>query len=115
MEFAGLKIAALQLRNAAVVLYSVFIAATSIPEFGRISNALIIPYYLFIPGYFVTLVLRQGGTLLEKLFFSVAWSLAIVASVYSALSLSGGPALSESILVPLLTVLLMAYDYYRKK
>jgi uncharacterized membrane protein len=115
LEISGLKSAREQLRNAGVVLYSVAVIATIIPGLERVSSAFVIPYYAFVPGYFVALLLNEKGTLLERLFYSVAWSIAIFASLSSFTALTGYQAPTLSILIPLLTLLLLSYDHYRRQ
>ena len=72
MEIAGIKVAAEQLRNAIVVVYSVIVIATIIPGFATVSNLIILPYFILVPGYFVALILRNTGTLLETFFYTIA-------------------------------------------
>ena len=62
MEIAGLKVAREQLRNAVAVIYSLIVMATIIPGFPTVSNPIILPYFVLVPGYFVTLLLRNTGT-----------------------------------------------------
>ncbi len=83
MEIAGLKVAREQLRNAVVVVYSIIVMATIIPGFATVSNLIILPYFILVPGYFAALLLRNTGTLLETLFYTLAWSIGILLSVYS--------------------------------
>lgn len=97
-----------------MILYSAAVASSVIPGFDLVPNALIIPYYVFIPGYFVMLLLRQNGTLLEGLFYSVAWSVAVFASFSSLDSLLGNRLLPLSILIPAITLALLIHDHYRE-
>jgi hypothetical protein len=59
----------------------------------------------------VTLLVRETGTILEKLFYSIAWSLAIVATLISIESI-GYAGLPTSVIIPAITVVLMAYDHF---
>jgi len=111
LEIAGLKVVWEQARNAAVVLYSVTIMATIIPGFAHIPSPIVIFYYFLVPGYFVTLILRETGTILEKLFYSIAWSLAIIAS-FVAITSIGYADLPTSVIIPAITIVLMTYDYF---
>jgi len=111
LEIAGLKVAWEQARNAAVVLFSITIMATIIPGCAHIPSPIVIFYYFLVPGYFVTLLIRQTGTVLEKLFYSIAWSLVIVASLVSVESI-GYADLPTSVIIPAFTVVVMAYDHF---
>jgi hypothetical protein len=114
LEIAGLKGTWEQTRNAAVVLYSATIMATIIPGFVHIPSPIVIFYYFLVPGYFVMLLLRETGTLLERLFYSVVWSLAIVVSDFSIKSIYGlgYTDLPTSLIIPAITLVLMAYDHF---
>ncbi len=116
MEIAGLRVSLLQLRNAGAVVYSLAVVATIIPVLGRLSNLIVIPYYVLVPGYFVTLLLRETDTVVERLFYSVAWSLALLASVYSVKTLT--PAyqyLPINVVIPSVTIVLLAFDYFHRR
>jgi len=115
LEIAGLRIALEQLRNAVVIIYSIIVIATIIPGFANVSNLIILPYFLVVPGYFVALILRNTGTLLETLFYTLAWSAAILLSVYSLQTIiPGSGSLPIKLVVPTLTVFLLAYDHFHR-
>jgi hypothetical protein len=114
LEISGLKVAWEQVRNAVVVLYSGVVMATLIPGVSLVPNLAVLFYYFLIPGYFVTLLLRETSTILERLFYSIVWSLAIFASVYSIRSL-GYQALPTNLTIPALTVVLLAYDHFHRQ
>lgn len=115
MEIAGIRVALGQLRDALVIAYSVLVVATVVPGFGHVSSAIAIPYYLSAPGYYAARLLRNTPTIIEGLFYSVGWSLAIVASVYSIATLGGSFSyIPISILIPAITVVLLAYGRSRQ-
>jgi hypothetical protein len=115
LEIAGLKVPFEQLRNAVALLYSLIVMASIVPGFALVPHLLLLPYFLFVPGYFVTLLLRNTGSLLEKLFYAVAWSIAILLSAYSVETiLPDNTLLPIQLVLPLLTILLLAYDYFRR-
>ncbi|MGD0636650.1 MAG: hypothetical protein ABSA72_01240 [Nitrososphaerales archaeon] len=115
MEIAGLRVALEQLRDAIVVVYSAIVIATFIPGFASVSNLLILPYFIIVPGYLVTLILRNTGTLLETIFYTIAWSTAILLSVYSIQTIvPGSGALPITLVVPALTIVLLAYIHFHK-
>jgi len=114
LEISRLKVAWEQVRNAAVVVYSVAIMATIIPGFGHIPNPIVILYYFLVPGYFVVLLLRETGTVLDRLFYTVAWSIALFASIYAIQSV-GYLYLPTHLIVPGVTIVLLAYDSLHKR
>lgn len=113
MEISSLKIASGQLRNAIVVVYSLAVMATIIPGFVRYSDLVTLPYLLFVPGYFVTLLVQRGSTILDMLFFSIAWSVAILLSVYSIASITPGQFLPIDLIIPVLTLMLLVHNQLR--
>ena len=114
MEVKGLSVAREQLRNAAVVAYSLVVMGTIIPGFPSISNLIVIPYYILVPGYFVTLLLRNTG-IIDRLFFSIAWSVAIFASINALGSIGVIQFLPVELTVPALTIVLLAYDHFHAR
>jgi hypothetical protein len=115
LEIAGLKVPFEQLRNAVALVYSLIVMASTVPGFALVPHLLLLPYFLFVPGYYVTLLIRNTDSLLEMLFYAVAWSVAILLSAYSVETiLPGSPLLPIQLVVPALTILLLAYDYFRK-
>jgi len=100
-------------RNLVVLLYSVTVMATILPGFGRISNALILPYYIIIPGYAFSQILRQTEGNIQTLFYSLIWSVAILVSFFSLATVA--PSLSSvplSGVIPILTIIFTVYSYY---
>ena len=113
MEIQRLISAAEPFRNAAIVVYSLAVMATVIPGFDLFSGVALIPYYFLIPGFCVTLLLRQAKSVLDGLFFSVAWSLAVICSVVSISALAHSN-LPISIVIPVLTILILGLVRYRR-
>jgi len=115
LEIAGLRVARDQLRNAIALVYSFAVMATIIPGFHLVPHLLIFPYFLVVPGYFITLLLRNTGSLLERLFYTITWSVALFLSVYSIESiLPGNQLLPIELVIPGLTILLLAFDSLRR-
>jgi hypothetical protein len=113
LEIKGLKAARQQLRNAVAVIYSVVVMATIIPGFHGVSTLIVIPYFLLVPGYFVMLLFRYTG-ILERLFYSVAWSIVILTSVYSLGTIMVIQDLPLQLVIPALTIILLAYDNFHR-
>jgi len=100
-------------RNAAIFLYSMLIMATTLPGFDRIPHTIILPYFIILPGYALSMVLRQAEGIVQTFFYSLVWSVVILGSVYSLTTLSSSlSAIPLSALIPVLTVILTAYSYY---
>ena len=101
-------------RSALILFYSLAMLATVLPRFSAIPHTLILPYYLLVPGYAFALVLRQAEGVTQTFFFSLVWSVVIVTSVYSFLTLAP-PGLNGVPLggvIPAVTMVLTAYGYY---
>lgn len=97
---------------AGIVAYSLLVMATVIPEVMRLSNVVVVPYYLFVPGYCVALLLLQGGTVIDRVFYSVVWSMVIFASLYSIQTVVPGSAnLPLNVAIPVLTIVVFVYDH----
>jgi hypothetical protein len=57
-------------------------------------------------------MLRQNRTILETIFYTFAWSLTVTLSVESIGSVvSGVHYFPVTVIVPVLTLILLAYDY----
>jgi len=103
-----------QFRNAAIVAYSIVVVATIIPGVHSIPGVALMPYYLLVPGYCATSLLGKSRGFIESLFFSVSWSLAIIASVVAINSL-GLASLPLNVVVPVITVFILALLHYRTR
>jgi len=112
LEIQSLESIVRQLRLAGIVCYSLVVIATVLPETVHISDAVVIPYYLLVPGYSVTLLLLPKGTVLDRIFYAVVWSLVIFASIYSIETVVPGSAIiSLSVIIPVLTMVVFVYDH----
>jgi lipopolysaccharide export LptBFGC system permease protein LptF len=89
--------------------------ASTLPGFDRI-HTLVLPYYIILPGYVISLVLRQGKGITQTVFFSLVWSVVILGSIFSLTTLAPNlSAIPLSIVIPIITVALTAYAYYHKR
>ena len=105
-----------QLRLVAIVEYSLLVMATVLPRAMRFSNVFVIPYYLFVPGYSVALLLLQRGTVIDRIFYSVVWSMVIFASLYSiGTVVSGFAIIPLNAIIPILTMIVFVYDYFHER
>jgi len=101
-----------QLRNAGIVVYSIIVLATIIPNIPNVPGVILMPYYLLVPGYCVTTLMEKKQAFIERLFFSVCWSLAIIASVVAINSLNLA-SLPLNAAVPVITVFILAIVHFR--
>lgn len=113
MEISSLSAPLRQIRSGAIVIYSLVVAATIIPGVG-VPSIIPILYFMFIPGYCIAALLRQTDTILEGLFYSVAWSIAAVASIYSFGSI-GYAFLPIAVVLPALTIIILTYDHLHSR
>jgi hypothetical protein len=87
--------------------------ATVLPEATHISNLVVVPYYLFVPGYSVALLLLQGETVIDGVFYSIVWSVVIFASIYSmGTVVPGFSIIPLNLIIPTLTVIVFVYDHF---
>jgi hypothetical protein len=115
LEGTGVNVALLQLRNAVVVIFSLIVMATVVPGFPSISKLITYPYFLFIPGYFFASLLEETGTILERLFYTLIWSVTIFGTVYSIETIMPSNQLFPiSLVIPVLTLLLLGFEYYHR-
>ena len=94
------------------MLYSVGIIVLSTPAGTASFNTLIIPYYLFIPGYNLSILLREQYGFLVRTMYSVFLGLTLLLSL-SAIRQVNGLVLPFGIIVPVITMIIGAYTYLR--
>ena len=107
---------ALKIRTGLVVLYSLVIIASSTPAYGDISNVIVVFYFLLIPGYVVTLYLKEDYALLQRLSYSVLFGLALVLTIFAIRNeTSNAFPLPFDVVIPASTILLVLLNYYRNR
>jgi hypothetical protein len=112
LEIFGIGHSLRQIRTAVIFFYSLLVIATIIPGVGRISNLLVVLYYLVVPGYCITLFFRQERTIVDFLLFSFAWSVALLAFVVAMKDIFPSYySIPTDIIVPLLTIIFLTYDH----
>ena len=109
-----MKLTLVQLRNAVVIAYSLIVMATNFPGFDFVSKLIVIPYLLLVPGYFVASLLDKSGTLLDRVFYTLAWSVAVFGAVYSISTIVPSGFFPIDLVIPVITILLLAYDYFHR-
>lgn len=112
MEISRIGPSLRQVRTAGIFFYSLLVIATAFPGVESISNLFVVPYYLIVPGYCITLLFPQEGTAIDYLLFSFAWSVALLASVVAMKGIfTSYYSVPINIVIPLLTVVFLSYDY----
>ena len=111
MEFQRLTPFYEQIRNAVVVVYSLLVMVTVVPSLHNFPAVLLMPYYLLVPGYCATTLSRKNENFIEGLFFSICWSLVVIASV-AAINSIGLASLPLDVAIPLITIFILALVHY---
>jgi len=104
-----------QVVEAGILLYSLAVMATVVPNIHAVPNTAVIIYFVLVPGYCISSVLRYTGTIVEGLFYSVAWSLALVLAVSALESLNPNQAqIPISVLVPAVAIIFLLYGHFHR-
>lgn len=112
MEISRIGPIVRQVRTAGIFFYSLLVVATVLPGVESILNLLVVPYYLVVPGYCITLLFRQERTAADYLLFSFAWSVALLASIVAIRGVFPSyQSVPINIMIPCLTVVFLSYDY----
>ena len=114
MEIHGLAPLHDQVRNATIVAYSILVAITIVPSFHNIPSVILMPYYLLVPGYCVVTLIGKKEPFVERVFFSVCWSLAIIASIVAINSLKLA-SLPLNATIPIVAVFILAVVHHKTR
>lgn len=99
-----------------IIGYSGLILISSSPAIKAISNLPILIYFLFIPGYVLTLMLGENYDILSRLLYSVLIGLALVVSLSSlGKDLFRSTTIEYTVIIPVILILLEVYVLYRKR
>ncbi len=105
-----------KLVEAGILLLSFAVMATVLPEFHEVPNTVVVLYYVVVPGYCISSVMRSTKTITEGFFFSVVWSIALLASVASFESITPNQAhIPISLIVPAVTVVFLVYGQFHRR
>ncbi len=116
MAFVGLHRRAMEFRNAGILVYSIVVAASTIPSLHQIPSALSVPYFILVPGYCLSLVVNRQEPLAGRLFYTIGWGIALISGVAAVESLNPlQQSLPLSIVIPLITVILLVSDYLHER
>ena len=104
-----------QLLEAAILLYSFAIIATILPESTFVPNTAVVLYYVLVPGYCISSVVRLEETTLGRAFFSVIWSLALLATASSLQSVTRSQGqIPMSLIVPAVAIVFLVYGHFHR-
>ncbi|MGI0080690.1 MAG: hypothetical protein ACRECH_13845 [Nitrososphaerales archaeon] len=93
--------------------YSLVVFLTVIPSFGTAATfLLLIPYYLIVPGYCVTLLFNENYDVLQRLLFSVFASISMLLSLSALESLDSGLNIPSPITLPVISIGIIMYGYF---
>jgi hypothetical protein len=101
---------------AIVLLYSLAVMASAVPFFADISNIPVVLYYLFVPGYCITELFGEDYPIVQRLLFSSLISVTVVLSLFSLrTTVLVGIHLPYDLLVPVLTLIILLFNYYHPR
>lgn len=99
-----------------IIAFSIVMLISSSPAVVSIPNLLILLYFLFFPGYVITLVLGEEYDILSRLLYSVLIGLVFVVSLASlGISVFRSTTIEYTLLIPIIVILLEAYVLYFKR
>jgi hypothetical protein len=109
MEFLALAGTRQQVRYIGTAVYSLLVLATTVPALRIIPHTIIIPYFVIVPGYCMTFLLNRSASIVDRLFYALAWSIALLTAVVSLETFNAG--LPLSVVVPGVTLIVLGYNY----
>jgi 1,4-dihydroxy-2-naphthoate octaprenyltransferase len=96
------------------ILYSIGIIASATPSFGDIPNAVVVFYYLIIPGFVITYYFNEDYALLQRIAYSIALGLTLVLIIFSIRQVTSDSfPLPYDIIIPVVTIMLTLFSFYR--
>jgi len=95
------------------ILYSIVVVAFSTPRFTGIPVVITAIYYLFVPGFVFLQYLNEDYAIIQKIAFSIVLGLALILVVFSLQQIAGPSFFPFDIVVPVLTIFLVVFNYYR--
>ncbi|MDA4117656.1 MAG: hypothetical protein OK455_04855 [Thaumarchaeota archaeon] len=98
-----------QLRYIVCASYSLLVLATTVPALKGIPHTVILPYLVIIPGYCMTFLLNRDASAFDRVFFAIAWNLALITGVVSLETTN--PGLPLSVVIPGVTLAVLGYNY----
>ena len=102
--------------TAVIILYSVFVLSSATPRFANVSNIPVILYFLLVPGFAMTLLIREEYTLLERIAFAILLSLGPVLTLLATREMfyPANFPLPYDVIIPIFTIVLTVYYYFAR-
>lgn len=97
-----------------VIVFSILVMLSKSPAFETFSNVLILIYFLFVPGYAITLVLPEEYDVLSRFFYSALIGLILVVSLSSLWQAVFHVPANLTLFVPIITILVQGYVFYKR-
>ena len=92
--------------------YSFVVLLTVIPSFGKVATfLLLIPYFLLVPGYCITLLFNENYDILQRLLFSIFASISMLLSLVALKGLDSALNIPSSISLPIISIGIIVYGY----
>ena len=112
-SFLKKEISERRLVIAIALVYSLVVLSTTVPSFGKAATFLVlIPYYLLVPGYCITLLFGENYDRLQRLMFSIFASISMLLSLLALKGLDPTLNIPPSISLPVISIGIIVYGYY---
>lgn len=95
------------------IIYSFVMLAISSPGASGTYGILTVPYYLFVPGYNLALLLREEEGFLMRILYSIFLGLTVMLSLASITQIFPGLVFPFGIIVPIITIVIGVFVYVR--
>lgn len=95
------------------LVYSLVVVATIIPTFGKgFLLFVLIPYYLLVPGYCITLLFSENFDRLQRLLFSIFASISVLLCLSALKQVDSALNIPFAISLPAISIGIIVYGYY---
>jgi hypothetical protein len=112
-SFLRQEIAERRLVTMIAFAYSLIVVVTIIPSFsGRLLMFVLVPYYLVVPGYCVTLLFGEDYDRLQRLLFSVLASMSLFLCLSALKQVNSSLNIPSAISLPAISIGIIIYGYY---
>ncbi len=112
-SFLRKEISERRLVTGIALAYSLVVLLTIIPSFAKtVTFLLLIPYYLIVPGYCVTLLFNENYDKLQRLLFSIFASISLLLTLLALRRLDSALSIPSAISLPVISIAIIVYGYY---
>ncbi len=112
-SFLRKEISERRLVTVIALVYSLIVLSTVIPSFGKaVIYLLLIPYYLLVPGYCITLLFGENYDRLQRLLFSIFASISVLLSLLALKGLDSSLNIPSAISLPVISIGIIVFGYY---